>query len=93
MNENQNERKNFVEEIKGGAKKTSQAVWVKSIGFLLAGFGLVAGLAWNDAIQALFKELFPLDKNSLIAKFLYAFIITVVVVIVSLQINKKDSNE
>jgi len=93
MNQDQNRKENFVEEIRGGAKKTGRAVWVKSIGFLLAGLGLVAGLAWNDAIQALFKELFPLDKNSLIAKFLYAVIITIVVVIVSLQINKENSHE
>ena len=34
-----------------------------------AGFGLVAGLAWNQAIQDLFKLLFP-EQGGLIAKFL-----------------------
>ncbi len=28
-------------------------------GYILAGLGLVAGLAWNDAIKALIDSLFP----------------------------------
>lgn len=47
-----------------------------------AGFGLVAALAWNSAIQELFTKLFPLDTGSLWAKFIYALVITIIVVIV-----------
>jgi hypothetical protein len=43
---------------------------------------LVAGLAWNEAIQELIKFLFPLSRNSILVKFLYAAIITIVVVVV-----------
>ncbi|MDP3974862.1 MAG: DUF5654 family protein [Candidatus Jorgensenbacteria bacterium] len=54
--------------------------------YLLAAFGLVAGLAWNEAIKALIEQLFPLAKNSLLAKFVYALIITFVVVFVSVYL-------
>jgi len=41
----------------------------------------VAGLAWNEAIKALIEYLYPLDKNSLLAKFVYAALITIIVVV------------
>jgi len=50
-----------------------------------AGFGLVAALAWNDAIQALFKKIFG-DASALTAKFAYAALITVLVVLITLKI-------
>lgn len=50
-----------------------------------AGFGLVAALAWNDAIQALFNRLFP-AQSGIVAKFLYAALITVIVVIVTTRL-------
>lgn len=52
-----------------------------------AGFGFVAGLAWNEAIQDLFKLVLPEDSN-LIAKFLYAIVITVVVVLVTTKLSR-----
>lgn len=48
--------------------------------YLLAAFGFVAGLAWNDAVKALIEELFPLAKNTIVAKFLYAILVTLAVV-------------
>ncbi|MFH1089328.1 MAG: DUF5654 family protein [Candidatus Uhrbacteria bacterium] len=51
--------------------------------YMLAAFGFVAGLAWNEAIQALVSALFPLGKDAVWAKFLYAIIITALVVVVS----------
>ncbi|MFZ6036021.1 MAG: DUF5654 family protein [Patescibacteria group bacterium] len=66
-------------------------------GYLIAAFGFVAGLAWNDAIRSLIDELFPVSTNSLIAKFLYAVLVTVVVVFVSMYvirfIKKEDKNK
>lgn len=50
-----------------------------------AGFGLVAALAWNDAIQSLFKEIFG-SQSAVWAKFAYAVLITGIVVIVTLKI-------
>lgn len=44
-----------------------------------AGFGLVAALAWNEAIKKLFETIFG-KQSGLIAMFGYAIIITVIVV-------------
>jgi len=51
--------------------------------YIAGGFGLVAGLAWNDAIRSSIEFLFPLDRNTLLAKFIYAFLMTMVLVIIS----------
>lgn len=60
----------------------------RTIGYMLGAFGLVAGLAWNDAIQSLIGYLFPLPENTLPAKFLYAIIISFVVVMISVYISR-----
>lgn len=52
---------------------------------MAAGFGLVAALAWNDAIQALFQAIFPTASN-VAAKFIYAALITILVVIITTRL-------
>ncbi len=52
-----------------------------------AALSLVAALAWNDAIQALFRYFFH-DAGSLYAKFLYALFITAVIVIISQRLTR-----
>ena len=59
----------------------------KIISLSSAGFGLVAALAWNDAIQGLFTSLFG-AQSGLIAKFAYAVIVTVFVVIVTYRLGR-----
>lgn len=54
---------------------------------LAAGLGLVAALAWNDAIQGLFIAIFGV-QSSLIAKFLYALIVTVLVVYMTVRLSR-----
>lgn len=56
-----------------------------------AGFGLVAALAWNEAIQTFVKEY--IDKyisvgSGIAYRFIYAVIITVVAVAVTYQLTK-----
>ena len=46
-----------------------------------AGFGVVIGLAWNDAIGAFIKWALPLEADSIWSKFIYAIIATIVIVI------------
>lgn len=53
------------------------------LGYVIASFGLVAGLAWNDAIRAFIDFVFPLSKNSVFAKFFYAIVMTVLVVVIT----------
>ncbi len=56
------------------------------IGYILSALGLVAGLAWNEAIRGLIGYFLPIGKNTLIAQFGYAVFITVIVVIVSIYL-------
>lgn len=56
----------------------------QTLGYIAAALGLVAGLAWNEAIKSLIEYLFPIaGGGGLFAKFLYAILVTLVVVIIS----------
>lgn len=52
------------------------------------GFGLVAALAWNDAIKGLFAKIFPQPTGNILAKFGYALLITILVVIITVQLGR-----
>lgn len=67
--------------------KARLEIQAKSITLILGGFGLVAALAWNEAIKSLFEELFK-ETGTLISKFVYAILVTVIVVIISMQIKR-----
>lgn len=69
-------------------EKVRKEVRIKTVGYILAAFGLVAGLAWNDAIKSLIEQLFPLDKDSIWVKFIYAAIITIIAVMISIYLVK-----
>jgi uncharacterized membrane protein (DUF4010 family) len=56
-----------------------------------AGFGLVAALAWNDAIKSLFTRLFPQPGGNFWAQFLYAVVITIIVVVITFQLGRMVS--
>ena len=53
-----------------------------------AGFGLVAALAWNDAIKAVFAQFFPKPGDNIAALVGYALVITILVVIVTIQLGR-----
>ena len=53
----------------------------RTLGYISAALGLVAGLAWNDAIKQLIETIFPLAKDTIAVKFLYAVLITVAVIV------------
>ena len=84
-----------MEDQKTKLARLRQEVRERTLGYIIAAFGLVAGLAWNDAIKALIEYLFPLQENTLSAKIIYAFLITLVVVICTIYLNrlfKKDED-
>jgi uncharacterized BrkB/YihY/UPF0761 family membrane protein len=56
-------------------------------GLVTAGLGLVAALAWNEAIKKMFEKIFGAQSN-LIAMFGYAVLVTVLVVVLSMRIGK-----
>jgi membrane protein YdbS with pleckstrin-like domain len=55
-----------------------------------AAFGLVAALAWNNAIQALFKRYYPApdDPSALWPLVGYALLVTLVAVLIILAIGR-----
>lgn len=58
------------------------------IGYIVGAFGLIAGLAWNEAIKSLIDYLFPLGQHGLLVKFIYAIAITAIVVLLTLYLTR-----
>ncbi len=57
----------------------------KIAALLTVAFGLVAALAWNGAIQAIFKSVFG-EAENIPAMLSYAVIVTIIAVIVTIWI-------
>lgn len=74
--------------LKKTSKDLRQELRVRTLTYLLAAFGFVTGLAWNDAVTAGIAYFFPGDKDSLFAKLLYAVFVTLLVVVVSFYLNR-----
>lgn len=74
-------------------KKIGLQVKEKTTGYVLAALGFVVALAWNDAIKTFIDYLFPLDKNSIWAKFIYALIVTTIIVVATILLTKKTEKE
>lgn len=69
-------------------KRVSKSVKNKIFGYIAAGLGLVAGLAWNDAVKSLIDYFLPDTASTIIAKIIYAFVITVIVGLVLYFVEK-----
>lgn len=59
----------------------------KTVGYVLAAFSFVAGLAWNEAMKSFIDQFFP-NKDSILVKFIYAIIVTIIIVIVTVYLVK-----
>jgi len=59
----------------------------QTIGYITAAFSLVAGLAWNEAIKSSIDSIFILSKDTIWAKFIYASILTLILVLVTIYLN------
>jgi len=57
----------------------------KLTALITAAFGLVAALAWNEAIQAVFKEVFG-KAGTIWAMIMYAILVTVIAVWATMKI-------
>ncbi|PIS07392.1 hypothetical protein COT78_03810 [Candidatus Berkelbacteria bacterium CG10_big_fil_rev_8_21_14_0_10_43_13] len=53
-----------------------------------AGFGLVAALAWNTAIQGIIKRVIPDTDSGLWSQVVYAIIVTSIAVFVTYSLGK-----
>ncbi|OGH88800.1 MAG: hypothetical protein A3J93_01785 [Candidatus Magasanikbacteria bacterium RIFOXYC2_FULL_42_28] len=74
-------------------KELGDEVKKKTLGYILAALGLVSGLAWNEAIKAIIEQLFPLEANGIWAKLIYALIITLVAVFISVYLLKLEKKK
>lgn len=63
----------------------------KIAALVTAAFGLVAALAWNDAIKAVFKEIFG-TEDAVGPMLIYAIIITIAAVILTIVVARAASN-
>lgn len=48
-----------------------------------AAIGLVAALAWDDAVKSVFQKYYPFPGTGIEAKFMYAFSVTIVAVLIT----------
>ncbi len=64
-------------------KSLHKRVRTQTAGYIIGAFGLIAGLAWNDAVRSLIEYWVPLSANTMMLKFVYAIVITLLVVLVS----------
>jgi Flp pilus assembly pilin Flp len=63
----------------------------KMSALITAAFGLVAALAWNSAIQNVFKQFFG-ESESLTAQITYAVIVTVIAVYMAFLIGRAKAS-
>lgn len=63
----------------------TREVMERTLQLATAAFGLVAALAWNDAIQTLFAQVFG-EAADLTAKFIYALLVTALVVFITIRL-------
>lgn len=56
-----------------------------SLAMMVTAFGLVAALAWNEAIKTLISEVIPKGQG-LLSQVIYAILVTVVAVLVSTRL-------
>ncbi|MCH9657412.1 DUF5654 family protein [archaeon] len=68
-----------------------QEILDKLSALIMAAFGLVAALAWNDAIKAIFKEVFG-DSSTVVPMLIYASMVTVIAVIVIIIVARAVAN-
>ena len=74
--------------LEGQSLEAGKAFVATVTTLITSAFALVAALAWNDAIQSLFKQIFPPDQKGtspwglIFSAFGYALFITVIVVVV-----------
>ena len=63
----------------------------KIAALITAAFGLIAALAWNDAIKLIFKSIFG-EEDAIGPMLIYAIIVTIVAVILTIIVARAVSN-
>ena len=63
----------------------------KIAALVTAAFGLVAALAWNEAIKTIFKEIFG-EQSAIGPMLIYAVIVTIIAVILTIIVARAVAN-
>jgi hypothetical protein len=79
--------KNEKQKLRMQVKKLEKEAAIKMSGYILASFGLVAGLAWNEAIKAYIEIWFPSSGENASAKLIYAIVISTIVILISIGVS------
>ena len=74
--------------LKDKGAELEKEIRERTLGYILTSFGLVAGLAWNEAIKGFIERFFSDSGGGLLAKFLYAIVVTIAVVVISLYLSR-----
>lgn len=82
-----------IKKIKSDSQEFKKEVRAKTADYILAAFGFVTGLAWNEAVKALIEQFFPLHDNTAWAKLVYALFITLVFVVISVSVMRTLKKE
>ncbi|WP_232212324.1 DUF5654 family protein [Candidatus Nitrosopumilus sediminis] len=72
------------------ATTIKQEILDKIAALVTAAFGLVAALAWNDAIKAVFKEIFG-TATAIGPMLIYAVLVTIIAVILTIIVARAVS--
>ena len=74
------------QERKENTPQFQREVRSRIMGYVVGALSLVAGLAWNDAIKSLIENWFPLPSDSVSAKLFYAFIVSILAVVITISL-------
>ncbi len=79
-------------------KRKIESAFKNQLGtILIAAFAFVVGLSWREVINSIMEYLLPINKDTVLAKFVYAvvltFFLTLIYVYVTRFLNKENHKE
>lgn len=88
------ELKNIHQKFIKETVKISSTLKKRLLTYIASALGFVAGLAWNEAIKIFIDHLFPtVSQNLIIAKFIYAILVSITGGIILYFLEKTNSQQ
>jgi uncharacterized membrane protein len=88
-----NQQKKSTNRLKEEAKLIEQETKKQLLTYIVSALGLIAGLAWNEAIKTIIERIYPLERNDILAKLIYAVVVTIFVIFVGIILNSLLKNK